>query len=162
MDCWLSKNTDNNDANGRTLVRFKTNRGENMVTLMLTATLKDIDGNPLADKPINFYYSYDSQTWNLIETKNTNENGQATTTFTTYQTTYFKAEFPGDENYDPSSDIEVYTVEIPAVEETIRQFVQSLVNTFVQIFQQILPLIIMFLVLFLVISLVAKIGEEKE
>ena len=138
-----------------------------MVTLLLTATLKDIDGNPLADKPINFYYSYDKQTWNLIETKNTNSNGVAEATFEATQTTYFKAEFPGDENYDPSSDIEVYTVEItpaipPTVEETIRQFVQSLVNTFVQIFQLILPLILLFLVLSLVMSLVAKIGEEKE
>ena len=82
-----------------------------MVTLQLTATLKDIDGNPLANKPINFYYSYDQQTWNLIATVNTDENGIATTTHETTQTTYYKAVFEGDDVYEPSEATASYTLE---------------------------------------------------
>ena len=83
-----------------------------MVTLQLTATLKDINGNPLAGKPINFYYSYDQETWSLIKTESTDENGKATTTFETSKTTYFKACFEGDEDYEASEASASYTVEV--------------------------------------------------
>jgi len=82
-----------------------------MVTLQLTATLKDINGNPLSGKPINFYYSYDQETWNLITTVNTDENGVATTTHETTQTTYYKAVFEGDDVYEPSEATASYTLE---------------------------------------------------
>jgi len=82
-----------------------------MVTLQLEATLKDVDGNPLANKPINFYYSYDQETWNLIETVNTNENGIATTTHEATKTTYYKAVFEGDDEYEGSEATASYTLE---------------------------------------------------
>ncbi|RLC83592.1 MAG: hypothetical protein DRJ03_16720 [Chloroflexi bacterium] len=85
-----------------------------MVTLLLEATLKDVDANPLQNKTINFYYSYDKQTWNLIEAKATDSNGKATTTFNTNQTTYFKASFEGDDEYDPS--VAYATYEVPYYE----------------------------------------------
>jgi len=94
-----------------------------MVTLQLKATLKDIDGNPLANKPINFYYSYDQQTWNLIETVNTDENGVATTTHETTQTTYYKAVFEGDEEYEGSEATAVYSV---APHFTITQYIDKI------------------------------------
>jgi len=83
-----------------------------MVTLQLEAVLKDINGNPLSGKPINFYYSYDQETWNLIETKTTDSNGKATTTFETSRTTYFKARFEGDEDYEASEATASYTAEV--------------------------------------------------
>ena len=83
-----------------------------MVTLQLTATLKDINGNPLSGKPINFYYSYDQQTWNLIATVNTDVNGVATTTHETTQSTYYKAVFEGDDEYEPSEATASYTLEV--------------------------------------------------
>jgi len=81
-----------------------------MVTLRLIATLKDINGNPLSGKPINFYYSYDQETWNLITTVNTDENGVATTTHETTQSTYYKAIFEGDDKYKPSSALKLLTL----------------------------------------------------
>ena len=89
-----------------------------MVTLQLEAVLKDINGNPLSGKPINFYYSYDQETWNLIATVNTDSNGKATATHETTKTTYYKAVFEGDDVYESSSAlralilIEGATVEI--------------------------------------------------
>jgi len=79
-----------------------------MVTLKLEATLEDADGNPLSNKPIDFYYSYDGETYTLITTENTDTEGKASTTHETTQTTYYKAVFQGDETYDASEDVEIY------------------------------------------------------
>jgi len=81
-----------------------------MVTLQLTATLKDINGNPLAGKALDFYYSYDGATWSLIESKTTDSSGKASTTFSTTTKTYFKAEFKGDDEYEPSSALKLLTL----------------------------------------------------
>jgi len=96
-----------------------------MVTLQLTATLKDIDNNPLANKTINFYRSLDGVNYTLIDTKSTDTNGTATTTdeVTATGTYYYKAEFPGDDVYDYSSDVETYTYQIG-----VPQFVLEAIN----------------------------------
>jgi len=83
-----------------------------MTQLKLTATLTDLDGNPLPNKTINFYYSRDAVTWTPLDTKTTDSNGQAETIFSTNETGtfYFKAEFPGDDQYEPSSAVASYTI----------------------------------------------------
>jgi hypothetical protein len=78
------------------------------VTLKLTATLTT-DGAPLSGKTVSFYYSYDGSTWTLIGSATTDANGQASVTHTTDRTTYYKAEFPGDPEYEPSSATATYT-----------------------------------------------------
>jgi len=71
-------------------------------TVQLVATLTDNAGNPLANKPIKFYYSYDGSTYTLLATVNTGSDGKATTTHVTKRHTYYKAVFEGDETYAPS------------------------------------------------------------
>ena len=78
------------------------------VTLKLTATLTS-DGAPLSGKTINFYYSYDGKTWIFIGSATTDANGQASVTHTTDRTTCYRAEFPGDPDYEPSSATVTYT-----------------------------------------------------
>jgi hypothetical protein len=78
------------------------------VTLKLTATLTS-DGMPLSGKTINFYYSYDGSMWTFIGSATTDANGQASVTHATDRTTYYRAEFPGDPEYEPSSATAVYT-----------------------------------------------------
>jgi hypothetical protein len=88
------------------------------VTLKLTATLTDISGAPLSGKTITFYYSYDGSTWTTIGSATTDANGQASVTHTTDRTTYYKAEFAGDPEYDASSATAVYTVSAPPPTES--------------------------------------------
>lgn len=78
------------------------------VTLKLTATLTT-DSAPLSGKTIIFYYSYDGSTWTLIGSAVTDANGQASVSHTTDRTTYYRAEFPGDPEYEPSSATATYT-----------------------------------------------------
>ena len=73
-----------------------------MVTIRLVARLVDSSGNPLGGKPIYFYYEIDGA-WIHIATAVTNDNGYATVTHETDRRTWFKAEFRGDENYEPAS-----------------------------------------------------------
>jgi len=79
-----------------------------MVSLKLSATLKDVDGNPLANKSIDFYYSFDGETFTKFDTQTTNEYGVAETITSTTQDTYYKARFEGDELYEASEDIKLY------------------------------------------------------
>jgi len=77
-------------------------------TVQVTATLKDSEGNPLSGKSINLYYRESgTTTWNDIGTNphTTDANGQVTDTIDlTVPGTYdFRAEFPGDEDYEASS-----------------------------------------------------------
>jgi hypothetical protein len=85
------------------------------VTLKLTATLTDINDTPLSGKTISFYYSYDGSTWTLIGSGTTDSNGQASVTHTTDRTTYYKAEFPGDQYCEQSSAVVTYTPAAPQV-----------------------------------------------
>jgi len=74
--------------------------------VQLIATLTDSDGNPLSGKTINFYYrASGTTTWANAGSATTDANGRATVTVTldvpgTYD---FRAEFPGDDQYEPSS-----------------------------------------------------------
>jgi len=78
------------------------------VTLKLTAALTS-DGTPLSGKTINFYYSYDGLTWTSIGSQTTDANGQASVIHTTDRTTYYRAVFLGDPDYEPSSATATYT-----------------------------------------------------
>jgi len=82
-----------------------------MVFLKLTATLTDSDGNPLSGKTIEFYKSTDGVNYTLIATKTTDENGVAETTdeITETGTYYYKAKFPGDDQYESSEASAEYT-----------------------------------------------------
>jgi len=78
-------------------------------SVQVTAVLKDTDGNPLSGKSVNLYYRESGQTtWNDIGTNphTTGANGQVTDTVDlavpgTYD---FRAEFPGDDQYEASYD----------------------------------------------------------
>jgi len=77
--------------------------GRNVV---IQATLKDQDGNPVANKTINFYYRVSGETtWNNAGSDTTDNNGVASVTVNldVPQTYDFRAEFTGDEDYEPSS-----------------------------------------------------------
>ena len=76
--------------------------------VLVEATLKDVDGNPLSGKSVNLYYKLSSETtYNDIGTNPhiTDENGVASDIISlTVPDTYdFKAEFPGDDTYEASS-----------------------------------------------------------
>ena len=78
-------------------------------TVQVTATLEDSDGNPLSGKSVNLYYRESGATeWTDIGTNphTTDSNGQVTDTINlTAPGTYdFRAEFPGDDEYEASSD----------------------------------------------------------
>ncbi len=82
----------------------------------LVASLKDVDGNPLAGKTIYFYYRVSGQTdWTSAYSTVTGSDGVAvkTVTLTVPQTYDFKAEFQGDVDYD-ASFVEVLNYKIKA------------------------------------------------
>jgi len=79
------------------------------VTLKLIATLTS-DSTPLSDKTIYFYYSFDGSTWTLIGSGTTDVNGQTFVTHTTDRTTYYKAVFEGDPDYESSFATITYTL----------------------------------------------------
>lgn len=75
--------------------------------VQVVATLTDANGNPLSGKSVNLYYRVSGQTtWNDIGTNphTTDENGQVSDTITlTVPGNYdFRAEFPGDDQYEAS------------------------------------------------------------
>jgi len=76
-------------------------------TVQVTAKLTDINGSPLANKSINLYYRESGQTtWNDIGTNphTTDTNGEVTDTvdLTAPGVYDFRAEFPGDADYESS------------------------------------------------------------
>jgi len=79
-----------------------------MTSLKLIARLTDSGGAPLSSKPIYFYYSTDGETWINFVAVATDENGYASATYDVNQKTWFKAEFKGDEQYDPVSATAVW------------------------------------------------------
>ena len=109
-----------------------------MVTLKLTATLKDQSGTPLSAKPIDFSYSYDGSTYTPIQTLNTNENGVAETQHETDKTTWYKARFEGDDTYDASEATQTY--EFPTAME-------QMVNQMMTLISSLFPLMIMMMML---------------
>ena len=98
-----------------------------MVKLKLTATLKDYYGNALSGKPIDFYYSYDGETYLKITTQTTDVDGKAETIHETTQTTWYKARFEGDEVYDASEVVERYYIPT-IIEEMISTFIPFMIQ----------------------------------
>jgi len=77
--------------------------------VQVVATLKDSDGNPLSGKSVNLYYRESgTATWNDFGTNphTTDANGQASDTqaLEVPKAYDFRAEFPGDDQYEASSD----------------------------------------------------------
>ncbi len=86
-------------------------------TVKLIATLTDSKGNPLSGKTINFYYrKHGTSNWTLIGSYTTDNNGKATAEIDLDPGVYdFRAEFPGDEQYDGSSaEVDNVNVGAPA------------------------------------------------
>ena len=79
-----------------------------MTSLKLIAKLVDSGGAPLRGKPIYFYYSTDGSTWINFVAVVTDENGYASATYDANQKTWFKAEFKGDDLYEPASAMAVW------------------------------------------------------
>jgi len=119
-----------------------------MPTLKLTATLKDTEGNPLSGKTIEFYKSSDGINFSLITTKTTNAEGvaEATDEITAYGTYYYKARFPGDDQYEASEAVASYTYSFD-----LSQIMQMIMNW--------LPWIIVLMLIALMVSLAAS--EEE-
>jgi len=77
--------------------------------VLVEATLVDSDGNPLSGKSVNLYYRESGTTnWLDIGTNphTTDSNGKVSDTISlSVPGDYdFRAEFPGDADYEPSSD----------------------------------------------------------
>ena len=73
----------------------------------LEATLTDSEGSPLSGKTINFYYRLHGETtWSNAGSGTTDTNGKASVTVSlSVPNSYdFRAEFPGDADYEASSD----------------------------------------------------------
>jgi len=87
-----------------------------VVVLTLIARLCDGEGNPLANKTINFYKSTNGISYYLLNQDTTDENGIATASdeITTAGTYYYKAEFTGDDDYDGSTDVKLYVIPKPS------------------------------------------------
>jgi len=76
-------------------------------SVLVRSQLTDTDGNPLANKPINLYYRPSgTETWLDVGTNPhvTDSSGFVSdTVVVTVPGTYdFRAEFPGDEDYEAS------------------------------------------------------------
>jgi len=76
--------------------------------VLVEATLIDSDGNPLSGKPVNLYYKLSTEeTYSDIGTNphTTDANGKASDiiSLTIPETYDFRAEFPGDDQYEASS-----------------------------------------------------------
>jgi len=120
-----------------------------MVKLLLKAALKDGEGNPLSGKTIEFYYSYDKSTWNLIESKTTDENGECASQHETDKTTYYKARFPGDETYDEAEAIAEYYISPPPSPPTLAEQMMSMLI-------MLLPVIMIIMMITLLTSIFRK------
>ena len=76
--------------------------------LKVVARLTDSSGNPLQGKTIYFYVSGDGSTWSPLTNVVTDSNGYASATYDANQKTWFKAEFKGDDIYEPASATAVW------------------------------------------------------
>lgn len=78
-------------------------------TVALRARLVDENGNPLQGKEIIFEKSTDGVTYTEIARRITDENGEAFAGDAPTQTTYYRARFEGDDQYEPAVAEAVYT-----------------------------------------------------
>ena len=79
-----------------------------MTSLKLTARLTDSGGAPLSGKTIYFYASGDGSTWSLLTSATTDSSGYAYAMYDANKKTWFKAEFKGDDFYEPASAMAVW------------------------------------------------------
>jgi len=79
-----------------------------MTSIKLTARLTDSGGAPLSSKTIYFYVSGDGSTWSPLTNAATDSNGYSYATYDANQKTWFKAEFKGDDFYEPASATAVW------------------------------------------------------
>jgi hypothetical protein len=97
--------------------------------LRVEAMLTDSAGNPLGGKPVYFYVSGDGSTWTLIAVADTGSDGRASVTYTADRKTWFRAEFKGDNYYEPSSATAVWEpagAPAPACEPVFRTGIEFL------------------------------------
>jgi len=87
-----------------------------VVVLTLIARLSDSEGNPLANKTINFFKSTNGISYYILNQGVTDEDGIATAVdeVTAPATYYYKAVFAGDDDYDGSTDVKLYVIPQPS------------------------------------------------
>jgi hypothetical protein len=123
-----------------------------MVTVRLVARLTDASENPLRGKPIWFYYEMEG-TWIHIATAVTNDDGYASVEYEASKRTVFKAEFRGDEHYEPASATAVWD---PSGRQTEQQNrCQPVVKTGVGVLDMVLFCIGSYGITFLIIIVAA-------
>jgi hypothetical protein len=106
-----------------------------MVMLRVTAKLMDSSGNPLGGKTIYFYVSGDGYTWFLLASVATDGNGYASTTYDASGRVWFKAEFKGDDQYEPSSAVVVWE---PSEGQVAQPVCKPIVRTGIDVLDRIL------------------------
>jgi len=113
-----------------------------MVLLKIICFLRDGEGNPLPNKKILFFHSFDGKNFSLFDEKITDENGTCETSyeFNKYGTVWFKCVFEGDEVYDRCEAVASYT----------RQYMQILVDMITLIISLMIPITILMIVLVLI------------
>jgi len=71
-----------------------------MVNLRITVKLCDGDGNPLPNKLVHVYYSFNGSEWLELVSKETDQNGEVIASHTVNRNVWYKAVFEGDDVYD--------------------------------------------------------------
>jgi hypothetical protein len=109
-----------------------------MTALRIVARLTDSSGSPLGGKAIYFYYSTDGSTWINFAAVATDSNGYATAVYDANQKTWFKAEFKGDDYYDPASATAVWEPSVqPPLPSPSPQSCSPVVKTGVGVLDQV-------------------------
>lgn len=128
----------------------------------LEATLKDINGNPLPGKTIEFYKSTDGKNYILIGTSTTDNSGKATIEDEIEGTTYYKAFFPGDNVYDSSVGYTSIEVQVPTEARPLPPQLVGIVRTIGGMVQPLLQPLLLLLILVLILKLVISLFGERE
>jgi len=119
-----------------------------MVLLKIICFLRDGEGNPLPNKKILFFHSYDGKNFSLFDEKITDENGACETSyeFNKYGTVWFKCVFEGDEVYDRCEAVATYT----------RQYTQILVNVIASLISTMITITVLLITLILIKKIMKK------
>lgn len=128
----------------------------------LEATLKDVNGNPVPGRTIEFYKSTDGENYTLIGTSSTDNSGKAVIEDEVEGTTYYKAYFPGDDVYDSSVDYTSIHIEVqPETQQPqLLGMVQTVGQTVGQMIQPLLQPLLLLLILVLILKLVISLFKE--
>jgi len=79
-----------------------------MVDVRVVAGLFDSSGEPVQGRTVRFYASGDGSVWTLIGEGTTDSGGHASVVYSASGRTWFKAEFVGDEYYEPADAVAVW------------------------------------------------------